>query len=96
MVNVYNPDSSKLIEKSQNTTTPLQHVPFVVFYLHGKPFKVFDGQYNSTDFKNFLAGTEIEAGQPKNHTGSNDQISPYSTGKPKSAKVCYLSYQNAY
>src|SRR5574344_788826 len=42
MVNVYEPDSTNLIQMSQKTTTPLQHVPFIVFYINGVPFKKYD------------------------------------------------------
>ena len=95
MVNVYDPDSINLIEQSQKTTTPLQHVPFVVFYINGIPFKKYDGQYNLQDFQTFIKNVLAEASQIKN-TSEINEIPPYTIGKPNSAKVCYLTYQKAY
>jgi hypothetical protein len=95
MVNVYDPDSVKLIEQSQKTTTPLQHVPFIVFYINGIPFKKYDGQYNFSDFQNFIKNVMVEASKIKD-TSDINEIPPYTIGKPNSAKVCYLTYQKAY
>lgn len=95
MVNVYDPDSTNLIQLSAKTTTPLQHVPFIIFYINGVPFKKFDGQYTETDFKNFINNVMFEASKIKD-TNNIGEIPPYTIGKPNSAKVCYLSFQNAY
>jgi thiol-disulfide isomerase/thioredoxin len=95
MVNVYDPDSVKLIEQSQKTTTPLQHVPFIVFYINGIPFKKYDGQYKFADFQGFIKNVMVEASKIKD-TSEINEIPPYTIGKPNSAKVCYLTYQKAY
>jgi hypothetical protein len=94
MVNVYSPDSANLIQLSQKTSTPLQHVPYIIFYINGVPFKNFDGQYTYTDFKQFLINVMTEAKKLK--TLDIHNIPPYTIGKPNSAKVCYLTYQKAY
>jgi len=95
MVNVYDPDSINLIQQSQKTTTPLQHVPFIVFYINGIPFKKYDGQYNLADFQTFIQNVMDEASKIKD-TSEISEIPPYTIGKPNSAKVCYLTYQKAY
>jgi thiol-disulfide isomerase/thioredoxin len=95
MVNVYDPDSTNLIQLSQKTTTPLQHVPFIVFYINGIPFKKYDGQYNHSDFQNFIKNVMMEASKVKD-PNEISEIPPYTIGKPNSAKVCYLTYQKAY
>lgn len=95
VVNVYDPDSVNLIEQSQKTTTPLQHVPFIVFYINGIPFKKYDGQYNFSDFQSFVQNVMVEASKIKD-TSEINEIPPYTIGKPNSAKVCYLTYQKAY
>lgn len=95
MVNVYDPDSTNLIQLSQKTTTPLQHVPYIVFYIRGVPFKKFDGQYNLSDFRKFIENVMVEASKVHN-TNEIGDIPPYTIGKPNSAKVCYLTYQKAY
>ncbi|ADO00386.1 hypothetical protein WIV_gp043 [Wiseana iridescent virus] len=95
MVNVYDPDSTNLIQLSQKTTTPLQHVPFIVFYVDGVPFKKYDGGYNHQDFQTFIQKVYTEASKLKN-TDEISEIPPYTIGKPNSAKVCYLTYQKAY
>jgi hypothetical protein len=73
----------------------LQHVPYIIFYINGVPFKKFDGQYTFTDFNNFVKNVMFEASKIKN-TDEIGEIPPYTIGKPNSAKVCYLSFQNAY
>jgi thiol-disulfide isomerase/thioredoxin len=95
MVNVYDADSVKLIEQSQKTTTLLQHVPFIVFYINGIPFKKYDGQYTFSDFQTFIKNVMTEASKIKD-TSEINEIPPYTIGKPNSAKVCYLTYQKAY
>lgn len=95
MVDVYDPDSTNLIQMSQKTTTPLQHVPFIVFYVNGVPYKRYDGGYNHSDFQSFIKNVMAEASKIKN-TSEISEIPPYTIGKPNSAKVCYLTYQKAY
>lgn len=95
MVNVYDPESTNLIQLSQKTSTPLQHVPFIVFYINGIPFKKYDGGYNHQDFQLFIKNVMIEASKVKD-TSEISEIPPYTIGKPNSAKVCYLTYQKAY
>lgn len=95
MVNVYDPDSTNLIQLSQKTTTPLQHVPFLIFYINGTPFKKYDGEYNLKDFQIFVKNVMAEATKVKD-TSEISEIPPYTIGKPNSAKVCYLTYQKAY
>ena len=95
MVNVYDPDSTNLIQLSQKTTTPLQHVPFIVFYINGTPFKKYDGEYNLKDFQTFVKNVMVEATKIKD-PAQISEIPPYTIGKPNSAKVCYLTYQKAY
>jgi len=95
MVNVYDPESTNLIQLSQKTTTPLQHVPFIIFYINGVPFKKYDGQYTLQNFQTFIQKVMEEATKIKN-TAEISEIPPYTIGKPNSAKVCYLTYQNAY
>ena len=95
MVNVYDPDSTNLIQLSQKTSTPLQHVPFIVFYINGIPFKKFDGNYTFNNFDTFLKNVLTEATKIVD-TSTITDIPPYTIGKPKTAKVCYLTYQKAY
>jgi thioredoxin-like negative regulator of GroEL len=95
MVNVYDQDSTNIIQLSQKTTTPLQHVPFIVFYVNGIPFKRFDGSYTLSDFQTFVKNVMVEASKIKD-TNEIGEIPPYTIGKPNSSKVCYLTYQKAY
>jgi thiol-disulfide isomerase/thioredoxin len=95
MVNVYDSESTKLIELSQKTTTALQYVPFIVFYINGIPFKKYDGGYNLSDFQSFIKNVMEEASKIKD-TSTISEIPPYTIGKPNSTKVCYLTYQKAY
>ena len=96
MVNVYDQDSKILIQMSQKTSTPLQHVPFIMFYLNGIPFKRFDGQYNVSEFSTFINNSMAEAIKIDESETVSGQIPPYTIGKPNSPKVCYLTYQKAY
>lgn len=94
-LNVYDPDSPTIIEKSRKTSTPLEHVPFVVFYINGVPFKTFDGEYNFQDFQKFIKNVITEASKIQD-TSKISEIPPYTTGKPNCSKVCYLTYNQAY
>lgn len=95
MVNVYDPDSTNLIQLSQKTSTPLQHVPYIVFYINGIPFKTYDGGYNLRDFQKFVQNVMTEAFKVKD-ASEISEIPPYTIGRPNAAKVCYLSFQKAY
>jgi thiol-disulfide isomerase/thioredoxin len=95
MVNVYDPDSTNLIQLSQKSSTPLQHVPLIIFYINGTPFKKYDGGYNISDFQTFVKNVMAEASKIKD-TSTISEIPPYTFGKPNSSKVCYLTYQKAY
>lgn len=97
MVNIYDADSSNLISLSQNTTTPLRHVPLIIFYVNGIPYKRYDGGYNHHDFNKFIKDVVEEASQTlESLPDETGEIPPYTIGKPNSAKVCYLTYQKAY
>lgn len=95
MVNVYAADSVSLMNLSQKSTTPLSYVPYLVFYVDGVPFRHFDGNYTLADLKSFVKNVITEAGVARNVEQATE-IPPYTIGKPKTSKVCYLSYQKAY
>lgn len=96
MVDVYDPDSISLIQLSQKTTTPLKHVPFIVFYINGVPFRKYDGQYTLDEFRGFVKNSIEEASKIQDPSSQIKEIPPYTTGIPNSAKVCHLTYQKAY
>lgn len=95
MVNVHAADSEALIQLSQKTTTPLTHVPYLVFYVDGVPFRKFEGDYVMDDLKKFMSDSLTEADKNTKPKEATD-IPPYTTGKPNKSKVCYLTYQKAY
>ncbi|ABF82050.1 hypothetical protein MIV020R [Invertebrate iridescent virus 3] len=97
LVNVYDSDSQNIIPMSLKSTTPLEYVPFIVFYVNGLPFKIFDGESTLLNFKNFILQTIQEADQiPTDTAAQQSEIPSYTLGKPKSSKVCYLTYEKAY
>lgn len=96
VVDVYDDSSVKLIELSKQTTTPLQYVPLIYFYVNGIPYKKFDGQYTSEDFSLFINNVLNEASKINNIKIDDPEIPPYTIGIPNSSKVCYLTYSNAY
>lgn len=91
VVNVYHKSSDDLIGKSLKTTTPLQYVPFVVFYVKGFPFKVYNEE--GGDLAGFVFKSIEEASKTFDFS---DAIPSYSIGKPVASKVCYLTYSKAY
>ena len=57
--------------------------------------KKFDGNYTFNNFDTFLKNVLTEATKIVD-TSTITDIPPYTIGKPKTAKVCYLTYQKAY
>ena len=95
MVNVYDPDSTNLIQLSQKTSTPLQHVPFIVFYVDGIQFKKFDGNYTFNNFDTFLKNVLTEATKIVD-TSTITDIPPYTIGKPKTTCLIIKRIKNDY
>jgi hypothetical protein len=99
--------NKKLVLASQNTTSPIKFVPFIVFYYNGKAFLSYQGEPNEDKIKNFIidASKHIQKKQqfskeamvkkpPQTEAGN---IPAYSIGKPyTSGAVCYLNMVEAY
>lgn len=97
--------NKQLVNMSQQSISPLTHVPYVLLYINGKPFVRYDGERTEIGIKNFIKDISTKmsssnkqqfvASKPK--TNEEDKIPAYCLGKPKcDNNVCYLSYDKAY
>ena len=49
-----NATDSGIVYKSQNTTTPIQYVPFIVLYNNGVPYAEYKGPMDLENIQNFI------------------------------------------
>jgi thiol-disulfide isomerase/thioredoxin len=95
-----------VIKMSQRTVSPITVVPYIVFYVNGKPFIRYNGPKNSTDIRKFIVDVSRNLQNKQkffeetNEKQMNERKIPeYSVGLPKECTeegVCYLDYEEAY
>lgn len=104
MINVS--QQKRVVGLSQNTITPIRYVPYIVFYVKGRPFMKYNGPPEGGEIRRFI--TEItrnlqtrqkfyEETTAKHEKES--KIPEYTIGIPKTCDsngVCYLEFDNAY
>lgn len=83
----------QIYQMSQSTTTPIEFVPLIIFYVNGVPFKQFGGNYTEENLLKFA--TEVSK-LAYTSAVSGEEIPEYTIGRPLSKKVCYLNFENAY
>ena len=105
-------DNQKIVEISSRSKSPLEFVPYIVFYANGRPVAQYNhDEYNpSANFhsmKSFLLNQTSHKGSSASasnadHRDASDVIPAYSIGIPgnrdmvKRRKVCYIEYDQAY
>jgi thiol-disulfide isomerase/thioredoxin len=104
MINVS--QQKRVVALSQNTITAIRYVPYIVFYVKGRPFMKYNGPPEASEIRRFI--TEItrtlqtrqkfyEETTTKRDT--DKEIPPYTIGIPKTCDdngVCYLEFEDAY
>lgn len=104
MINVSNnPEVAKM---SESTITPITYVPYIIFYINGKPFMRYDGPRTEQAIKNFIIEVSKKLknkqyfSKIQNFTSSHpdqEEIPPYCIATPKcDGESCYLDYDDAY
>jgi thiol-disulfide isomerase/thioredoxin len=97
-----------IVRLSNNTTTPLEYVPYLVLYINGKPFIRYEGDKNLQSLAEFVSEFITRLKSQSNFistqksTKLENEIPPYSIAIPYSVVcdddkgVCYLKYDEAY
>ena len=96
------------IAKSHQTNTPIDCVPYIIFYYNGKPYMRYKGEYDIESIKKFViyianfiqtktSLTSLTENNNKDNPKHNIRI--YSFGLPlygDEDNVCYLPFETAY
>ena len=103
MINVSN--QKNVVLMSRNTIAPITFVPYIVFYVNGKPFMKYNGPHDSNEIKRFIV--EVSKNLQSKHKFYEEttekhtkerKIPDYTIGIPNCTDdgVCYLEYDDAY
>lgn len=109
MINISN--NKNVIMMAKDTIAPITYVPYVLFFVDGKPFMQYSGPYELSEIRRFI--TEVandvkskakffeqkpngqQSGQASVTAGN--KIPEYAIGIPKCKdNVCYLEFDKAY
>lgn len=105
MINVST--QKNVVMMSRSTITPLTYVPYIMFYVNGKPFMKYSGPHDANEIRKFIVdiGRNLQAKQKffdeaKDKGGKDHhKIPEYTIGQPKEIsedEVCYLDFDDAY
>jgi thiol-disulfide isomerase/thioredoxin len=103
MINVST--QKNVVGMSRNTIAPITYVPYIIFYVNGKPFMKYNGPYDIGEIRRFIVDItrNLQSKQKfyedteKKHE-KEKKIPEYTTGIPKNCDdgVCYLEFEEAY
>lgn len=92
--------SSQVVKYSKESTTPLQHVPYVITYVNGKPYAKYEGDRTVKGLKDFiqLVNSKVEQFKTSPQLQKDELDEQVSTGATPAnkAKRCYLTMDEAY
>jgi hypothetical protein len=103
MVNVST--NKACVDMSQNTIAPLKYVPYIVLFINGKPFMVYQGPHDQGEITRFIMEVANNVQKKQQFSGERvkqdtegSALPAYSIGKPVcgNEKVCYLDFTKAY
>lgn len=106
MINVS--QNRSCVQMSNQSTTPIKYVPYIVLFINGKPFMLYKGPYATESIKKFVieVANNVQKKQQFSKTqnrqteksSSGSGIPEYTIGKPicGDGKVCYLEFIDAY
>jgi thiol-disulfide isomerase/thioredoxin len=94
-------NNREVVKKSSESITPIEFVPYLVLYVDGKPYMRYNGPHDMNEISRFVmdVSKKVIGGQQfvKNVKIVPKNIIPeYTTGVPKSRKLCYFSFGDAY
>ena len=83
---------------SIGSTTPINHVPFIIVYINNKPYKIYDGERSMAHVLKFISGVlaDIQKGATKQKTEEEGNVETYGAIPKGRAKRCYLTVDSAY
>lgn len=96
--------NKRCVEMSQRTVTPIKYVPYILFYINGKPFMNYKGPQEEEEIRRFVLEVannvhkKQQFSSEKVKESQEDGLPAYSIGKPIQGndKVCYLDFVKAY
>ena len=95
--------STPAVLMSKETIAPIDYVPYILFFVHGKPFMKYNGPHDPNEIKRFVV--EVANSITKNQKFSPEKVKDdtrgipsYSSGVPLYGenKICYLKMLDAY
>ena len=103
MINVST--QKNVVAMSRNTIAPITFVPYIIFYVNGKPFMKYNGPHDAGEIRRFIVEItrNLQSKQKffEETTAKHEKekkIPEYTIGIPKSCDdgVCYLEFEEAY
>jgi len=102
MINVS--QNKQAVLMSRQTIAPISYVPYIILYVHGKPYMVYNGPYDENEIKRFVvevANSIIKRQKVENQEKVKTQgkaIPEYTIGQPLCGddERCYLEFDDAY
>jgi hypothetical protein len=80
------------------STTPINHVPFMISYINNKPYKIYEGERTMSHVIKFVSSilADVQRGPSKAKTQDDGAIETYGAIPKGRAKRCYLTVESAY
>lgn len=105
MINVSH--NKNCILMSRETIAPINEVPYIVLYVHGKPYMRYRGPHDPNEIGRFIIEVSQKVQSNQNFAKDDNRIKQntksgipdYTIGKPLCGvddKVCYLEFEEAY
>ena len=102
MINVST--NKNVVMLSKQTIAPITYVPYIVFFVDGKPFMKYSGPYEMSEIKRFIieVANNLKSKQKFYEETQKKQVAEkkipaYTIGHPKcDDDVCYLEFEEAY
>ena len=96
--------NNKLVAMSKDTIAPLEYVPYIILYTHGKPFMRYEGNPDIESIKNFILDVQKNLKHKEQFAKTQQKpsikksIPAYTIGNPISGNKnrCYLDFKKAY
>lgn len=96
----------EIVAMSMNSVAPIEYVPLIILFVHGKPFLKYDGPHSETDLRNFVITATRQLHSTLKDRFSDDgkkdgkkekEIPLYSVGVPLCGdEDMYMEFEQAY
>jgi hypothetical protein len=83
---------------SIGSTTPINSVPYIIAYINGKPYKIYEGERTIAHVMKFCSAilSDIQKGGSKPKSQEQNMVETYGALPKGRAKRCYLTMDGAY